>query len=443
MTTHGPFTFDTQVGADADAWTFVSDNGANGLNGANTARAWSHDVDNTVSTNVGPDHGQGGNPDGYVHPEASSPNAFGDTYHMTFNTVLDASAEQWQFNFYTNQRGDNNNATCEVQINESGGGWTTVATFGGSGDPNKVATGGAHVWASRSVDLSQGGANTDSSTQVRILITMPASGTAWHNDYGIDTIEIVGTTLQADGAGMTLATADKLIATDGSENPGIFNFEKSLPWGAISIPLPRAAAQGETNLSPGSTFTTIKTSTFTVRNGATIDGLIIDGDVVLDEVLDLTNVTITGNLTLNTAGTYNFDNVTVAGDTTNADGSANTQINSTNGSNVTTSEPGTGNGQVNIINSVTLSITVFDEDTGAPIENARVNLHREDNKTEVLNGATNASGVVTSIVNYSSDFNILGWARQMDLAGLDYTPKNISGVVTSNGFTITVNLKRI
>jgi hypothetical protein len=118
---------------------------------------------------------------------------------MEFDTALDAAAEQWQFNFSTNQRGADNDVLCEVQINESGGGWVTVTggTFGGPGEslPPKVTTGGVDIWEPRSVDLSDGGANNDASTLVRILLTMPASGTTWHNDFGIDGISIVGTPL--------------------------------------------------------------------------------------------------------------------------------------------------------------------------------------------------------------------------------------------------------
>ena len=203
MTTYGPFTFDAQNDSDCQEFTYGSTNNGNGQTGGgngtgniappDTRAQFCHDTNGGNSSNVGPDFGQGGDPDGYLYTECSSPGATNDEYTMTFDTVLDASAEQWQFNFYTCQRGPsigNNQSTCEVQINENGGGWTTVATFGGSGDDTTTT-----VWVSRSVDLSQGGANTDSSTQVRLLITNQNGGTTWHADYGIDTVEIVGTPL--------------------------------------------------------------------------------------------------------------------------------------------------------------------------------------------------------------------------------------------------------
>ncbi len=198
MTTHGTFTFDTQSGADADRFLYTDPVATDATlpQASGTVRRWCHDTNETPSTGVGPQSGAGGDPDGYLYNEMSSPGAFNDVFLLTFDTTLDASAEQWQFNFKTNQRGNDNNVVSQVQINESGGGWVDVGSaFGGSGDPDKVATSGTDIWSSRSVDLSNGGANVDASTQVRIELTVPASGTTWHNDYGIDEIQIVGTVL--------------------------------------------------------------------------------------------------------------------------------------------------------------------------------------------------------------------------------------------------------
>ncbi len=198
MTTHGTFTFDTAAGADADRYLYTDPVATDATlpQAAGTVRRWCHEVDETASTGVGPQSGAGGDPDGYLYNETSSPGAFDDIYLLTFDTALDASAEQWQFNFKTNQRGDDNDVVCQVQINESSGGWVDVgAAFGGSGDPDKVGTSGTDIWSSRSVDLSASGVNVDSSTQVRIELTCPAAGTTWHNDYGIDEIQIVGSVL--------------------------------------------------------------------------------------------------------------------------------------------------------------------------------------------------------------------------------------------------------
>ncbi len=193
MTTHGTFTFDAENDSDCQRFDFTSDgNGQTSgvlISGPGTAADFCHDTNGGNSANVGPDFGQGGDPDGYLYTECSSPGASGDEYTMTFDTLLDALAEQWQFNFYWCQRGPaagNNDAFCEVQINEDGGGWVTVATFGGVGEDSTST-----VWNYESVDLSESGVNVDENTQVRIRIESQ-SETSWHADFGIDTVTIVG-----------------------------------------------------------------------------------------------------------------------------------------------------------------------------------------------------------------------------------------------------------
>lgn len=238
MTTHGPFGFATATTDGSDEFLYTNTQGGPSQNGATLPATsgnlqWWWDDNDPASTGIGPTSGQEGDPEGYIRTETSDTGTgFNDTYDMEFDTTLDASAEQWQFNFYTNQRGTDNGMTCQLQINESGGGWVDVgAEFGGISDPDRVDTSGTDVWISRSVDLSDGGANIDASTRVRILLTMPASGTTWHNDYGIDTIEIVGTVLASrdqeafafeedDGteSGSTIKTQN-LDLTRGKEDP--------------------------------------------------------------------------------------------------------------------------------------------------------------------------------------------------------------------------------
>ncbi len=185
---YGPYTFDNDNDADESAWSFVSDNGSNGLNASGTARAWSHDTNDTPSTDVGPTSGQGGNPDGYVYTEATSPAAGGDTFTMTHNTVIDASTNDWTVDFYWNQRGNDNVAIVEVQTNEASAGWVTRGTYG-SGGPD-VATGGTQQWNLENLDLT--GVISNASTQVRFLVTLGSVGSVWNNDFGLDTISITG-----------------------------------------------------------------------------------------------------------------------------------------------------------------------------------------------------------------------------------------------------------
>jgi len=201
------YTFNADNDVDETAWTFVSDNGADGLNPSATNRAWSHEINDTSSANVGPTSGQGGNPDGYVYPEASAPTVVGDTFHMTHNTTIDASTDPWQVEFYWNQRGDSNTTILDVQTNENGAGWVTRGTYG-TGGPD-VATGGAQVWNNEILDLT--GLISGTSTQIRFFLTI-GGGTVWNNDFGLDTITI-SSTAAGSGYGDTVAEIYNADAT--------------------------------------------------------------------------------------------------------------------------------------------------------------------------------------------------------------------------------------
>ncbi len=191
----GTYTFDTQSGSDADSFLYTDPVATDATlpQDPNTGRRWCWDEDDTTSTDVGPTSGAGGDPDGYLYTEASSPGAFDDEFYLELDQTLDAASNSIEVQFKTNQRGDNNNAECVVETNENGAGWVERgSTFGGSGDSDKVATGGSQIWSSRSVDLD--GLISHASTRIRIKITFPASGTSWHNDYGLDEIVFIGTT---------------------------------------------------------------------------------------------------------------------------------------------------------------------------------------------------------------------------------------------------------
>lgn len=186
----GTYTLDSLSAAETD-FNF-SDPVGTGLQTNNTARRWCWHNADTNSTNVGPTSGNGGDPDGYVYTEMSSPGAFDDEFYMELDQTLDASANNIEVQFKTNQRGDNNDATCVVETNENAAGWVERgSTFGGSGDSDKVATSGTQIWSSRSVDLT--GLISHASTRIRIKVVMPSAGTTWHNDYGIDELVFIGT----------------------------------------------------------------------------------------------------------------------------------------------------------------------------------------------------------------------------------------------------------
>jgi len=154
---------------------------------------------------------------------------------------------------------------------------------------------------------------------------------------------------------------------------------------------------------------------------------------------------------IDTAGTYNFDNVffdqsgTNDIETTHATGTV--TINVSNGGTVPTVTE-TGAGSVVVNNNVTLSFTVNDS-SGSPIQNARVRVTATETVGTVtsgdvlLEGLTNVSGVLEETAfNYEAAF---------DPSGLDYAykvrqgttqpyqkPFNGTGTITSSGTSQTI-----
>lgn len=94
-------------------------------------------------------------------------------------------------------------------------------------------------------------------------------------------------------------------------------------------------------------------------------------------------------------------------------------------------------------NQVTVGVTVLDDVTGSALQYAHVYLCKVSDKSQILNGETNASGYVSTALDYSADVPVMGWARQMDLSGTDYEAKSIAGTITASGFSTTVRLSPI
>lgn len=94
--------------------------------------------------------------------------------------------------------------------------------------------------------------------------------------------------------------------------------------------------------------------------------------------------------------------------------------------------------------SVTVQITVLDDSTGLPIATtAHVLMLKDSDKSEIMSQAVNGSGVASIPYNYVGNIDVVGWVREWNLTGDDYTPKNYSGTITASGLSLTIRLEPI
>lgn len=106
---------------------------------------------------------------------------------------------------------------------------------------------------------------------------------------------------------------------------------------------------------------------------------------------------------------------------------------------MTTTDADQGNNLYPLV-TVPVTITVKDASTGAAVQNARVRILTDVGSNLVLEGLTNASGVITGTTQYGADA-ITGTVRRATAAnGTLYKPGTISGTTTSAGFSATVLL---
>lgn len=89
---------------------------------------------------------------------------------------------------------------------------------------------------------------------------------------------------------------------------------------------------------------------------------------------------------------------------------------------------------------VTVLIKVLDDTTGLAIPAARVWVGKDSDKSELHNSGVDANGETSFQYTYVSDLDIVGWAREQDLTGIDYIQKDFSGTITDAGFSLTIRL---
>jgi hypothetical protein len=154
-------------------------------------------------------------------------------------------------------------------------------------------------------------------------------------------------------------------------------------------------------------------------------------------------MTIADDLRIDTGAnsTLDFDAMVISGNVWNDDASHTLTINATNSS-MAAGDAGTGNGETNIANTVTITVTCVTLD-GTPIQNARVLLEEYPGGTDIIDGVTDSltdvNGQVTTTYNYSSDQAVTGWVRKSSSSPY-YQQGTISGTITSNGLSVTVVL---
>ncbi len=93
-----------------------------------------------------------------------------------------------------------------------------------------------------------------------------------------------------------------------------------------------------------------------------------------------------------------------------------------------------------VFDVITLEVTVLDATDDTALTTAHVQLLKDSDKSVLLTGAVDGSGVITDTIAYDADTPVIGWAREHNMAGTDYVQQDFSGEYTINGFFITIRL---
>ena len=156
---------------------------------------------------------------------------------------------------------------------------------------------------------------------------------------------------------------------DSAVLSGSYNWGTAAPWdfnqsNSSACTISGATFNGMGDFTCGSSVSgaatfSLASGSKVVSNGSNLDGSVINGDLEINDDRDYSNITVNGDIRINTGvnSTVAYSNVRWTGDLTNT-GSNTLTINSSNGTSGTTSETGTGAGQVNIVSSATLSVVV-------------------------------------------------------------------------------------
>jgi hypothetical protein len=224
-------------------------------------------------------------------------------------------------------------------------------------------------------------------------------------------------------------------AADSVTLSGTYVWGTAAPWNFDESNLATCDISGATfagmgeftlgsSVSGGATFN-LAAGEDVVLNGADIDGssIVGTGDLVINSATNanLSNVTIAGNVRVNIASdtSLTWTNVIVTGDVFN-DAASNTLTITAVGSTLSTTEPGTGNGQVNIVNEATVT---FDKMK----DNTEVRVYATGTSNE-LAGIENATAGTADNRNFAASVAVA--------TVVDYTLVNsLYEIIRVNGFT--------
>lgn len=379
-------------------------------------------------TNTGSPSSGTGPPSGVacMYTETSSPSAVGDVFYAELRTAINASLYNLSVSFQTCMQG-NSAGTLYFEAWD-GSDWNIIAQWSGDSGTSFTSRG--------PYDFSPTGEDYDN-TDFKIRFRVVTGGTSYQNDFAVDTVSITGTDKQTLGAGMIMQTAERSQASAGAENPGTFDFEQSLPWGAITIALRLSSGVTTKNVAPTSKFNTFTDDvSVVVQDGAEIDGLAFEGDIELADVLDITGVVVEGALDFSASGEYDFTNCTI-NEVTNSSGGSVT-INATNCVITTNTGP-----NITINNSVPIFVSAKTL-TGSDIQGARVYIEAASGGplsagTEIINTLTDVNGEVSDTFNFTSNQPVIGRVRRGSTTPY-FKTYPFTGTITSSGLTINAIL---
>ncbi len=239
-------------------------------------------------------------------------------------------------------------------------------------------------------------------------ITQTNQGTV--QGYTGETYNHTTDTLTLDGSGVSpLDNVDELY--DRSQDEAIVNEQPTPPQVMFTLDSQNYTIEydfvidGFSFAGQNRSITLAAGKDLTVQgSGGIVNNITVTGDYLLNTEANLSNVTVNGDLRINTGlnSVLSFSNVTVTGNVWN-DAASNTLTINATGSSLTAGDPGTGNGQTNVQASVPVSVTATKD--GTPVEGAAVYL-KTTGGTEVLNGLTNASGVLSGTFSGSTPASI-------------------------------------